>query len=157
VPAEAVASSTATRNAATISLPILAAPSTFAALAPPVDFAQLLPIWQQAGSTYGVPWQILAAINKVETNDGQNLGPSSAGAVGWMQFMPATWARWGTDANGDGIANPSNPVDAINSAARYLVAAGAQQDLPSAIYAYNHAWWYVDEVLGIARSYGYAG
>src|SRR5207249_3628961 len=63
-------------------------------------FAALRVIWQAAGSRYGIPWQVLGAINKVETNFGSNLGPSSAGAVGWMQFMPSTWARWGIDANG---------------------------------------------------------
>ena len=55
----------------------------------------LLQLWQSAGQTYGVPWQVLAAINKIESNFGQNMGPSSAGAVGWMQFMPSTWARYG--------------------------------------------------------------
>jgi len=69
-----------------------------------------------------VPWSVLAAINKVETGFGQNMGPSSAGAIGWMQFMPDTWARWGTDANGDGVADPWNAEDAIYSAARYLAA-----------------------------------
>ena len=49
---------------------------------------------------------MLAAINKVETNFGGNMGPSSAGAVGWMQFMPDTWLRWGLDADGDGLADP---------------------------------------------------
>jgi len=121
------------------------------------DWLRLLPIWTTAGATYGVPWQVLAAINRVESNDGLNLGPSSAGAVGWMQFMPATWRAYGVDATGDGNANPNDPRDAIISAARYLAASGAQSDLPHAIYAYNHAWWYVDDVLSLARSYGYRG
>ena len=67
---------------------------------------QLVQLWQRAGSAYGIPWQVLAAINKVESNFGRNMGPSSAGAVGWMQFMPSTWARWGVDANGDGHRRP---------------------------------------------------
>lgn len=117
----------------------------------------LLPIWNDAGGVYGVPWQVLAAINKVESNNGKNLGPSAAGAVGWMQFMPATWAYYGVDASGDGIADPNNPLDAITSAARYLAASGAGSNLARAIYAYNHAWWYVDEVLALAGSYGYRG
>ena len=75
----------------------------------PMSFGALRGIWQAAGATYGIPWQVLGAINKVETNFGANLGPSSAGAIGWMQFMPSTWARWGVDANGDGIADPDNP------------------------------------------------
>ncbi len=119
-----------------------------------LDSAQLLGLWQGAGAEYGVPWQVLAAINKVESNFGRNMGPSSAGAVGWMQFMPATWMQWGVDANGDGVADPWNAADAIYSAARYLAAAGASTDLYRAVYAYNHADWYVQEVLAIAQLYG---
>ena len=123
----------------------------------PMSFAALRGIWQAAGNAYGIPWQVLAAINKVETNFGQNLGPSSAGAVGWMQFMPSTWARWGIDANGDGRADPNNPVDAIFSAARYLAGCGGQFDITRAVYCYNHATWYVNEVMGLASLYGRDG
>jgi murein DD-endopeptidase MepM/ murein hydrolase activator NlpD len=119
-----------------------------------LDSAQLLGLWQGAGAEYGVPWQVLAAINKVESNFGRNMGPSSAGAVGWMQFMPATWMEWGIDASGDGVADPWNAADAIYSAARYLAAAGAPNDLYRAVFAYNHADWYVQEVLAIAQLYG---
>jgi cell wall-associated NlpC family hydrolase len=122
-----------------------------------MSFAALRPIWQAAGSTYGIPWEVLAAINKVETNFGSNLGPSSAGAVGWMQFMPSTWARWGIDANGDGMADPNNPTDAIFSAARYLAGCGGQFDIARAVYCYNHASWYVNEVLGLASLYSRDG
>ncbi|MBV9534292.1 MAG: lytic transglycosylase domain-containing protein [Solirubrobacterales bacterium] len=101
----------------------------------------LLPIYQAAGIEYDVPWQVLAAINEVETDYGRNLSVSSAGAVGWMQFLPSTWRRWGVDATGSGLADPYNPVDAVFAAARYLNAAGASRNLPRAIYAYNHAWW----------------
>jgi cell wall-associated NlpC family hydrolase len=121
------------------------------------SFAALRPIWQAAGNAYGIPWQVLGAINKVETNFGQNLGPSSAGAVGWMQFMPSTWARWGVDANGDGVADPNNPTDAIFSAARYLAGCGGQFDIARAVYCYNHATWYVNEVLGLASLYSAGG
>ena len=82
---------------------------------------------------------MLAAINKIESNFGRNMGPSSAGAVGWMQFMPSTWLRWGTDANGDGVADPWAPEDAVFSAARYLAAAGGRTDLYRGVFAYNHA------------------
>jgi cell wall-associated NlpC family hydrolase len=123
----------------------------------PMPFAALRSIWQAAGNAYGIPWEVLAAINKVETNFGQNLGPSSAGAVGWMQFMPSTWARWGIDANGDGVADPDNPTDAIFSAARYLAGCGGQSDITRAVYCYNHASWYVNEVLGLAALYGKGG
>jgi cell wall-associated NlpC family hydrolase len=123
----------------------------------PMSFTALRGMWQAAGNAYGIPWQVLAAINKVETNFGQNLGPSSAGAVGWMQFMPSTWARWGIDANGDGRADPNNPMDAIFSAARYLAGCGGQFDITRAVYCYNHATWYVNEVMGLASLYGRGG
>ncbi len=111
----------------------------------------LLPLYQAAGVEYGVRWEVLAAINEVETDYGRNLSVSSAGAVGWMQFMPASWEMYGVDANGDGRKDPYNPVDAIFAAARYLRAAGAGEDLQRAIFAYNHAQWYVDDVLARAR------
>jgi Transglycosylase SLT domain len=78
----------------------------------------LLPIYQAAGIEYGVRWEVLAAINEIETDYGRNLNVSTAGAVGWMQFLPSTWKRWGVDANNDHIKDPYNPVDAIFSAAR---------------------------------------
>lgn len=118
------------------------------------SYQQLLALWQQAGASYGVPWQVLGAINKIESDFGRNMGPSSAGAVGWMQFMPSTWDRWGLDANGDGLASPWNPEDAVYAAARYLAAAGAHDDLSRAIFAYNHAQWYVDQVLQLAQAFG---
>ena len=107
----------------------------------------LLPIYQAAGIEYGVRWEVLAAINEIETDYGRNLNVSTAGAVGWMQFLPSTWKRYGVDANHDGRKDPYNPVDAIFSAARYLKAARAQTDVRQAIFAYNHADWYVDSVL----------
>jgi murein DD-endopeptidase MepM/ murein hydrolase activator NlpD len=139
----------------TVALPfdLSVAPSSPAQL----SYTELLGIWQRAGSTFGIPWQVLASINKVESNFGRNMGPSSAGAIGWMQFMPDTWLRWGTDANGDGVADPWNPDDAIYSAARYLAAAGGSSDLYRAVYAYNHADWYVQEVLDLANLYGSDG
>ena len=114
----------------------------------------LLPIYQAAGIQYDVPWQILAGINEIETDYGRNLSVSSAGAVGWMQFLPSTWKTWGLDANGDGVADPYNPVDAIFSAARYLHAAGASTSINQAIFAYNHASWYVQSVLLRAKLVG---
>jgi murein DD-endopeptidase MepM/ murein hydrolase activator NlpD len=122
-----------------------------------LSYEQLLPIWQAAGQAYGIPWSVLAAINKVESDFGRNMGPSSAGAIGWMQFMPDTWASWGLDANGDGVADPWDPTDAIYSAARYLAASGGQTDIASAVFSYNHAQWYVDEVLQLAQQYAGGG
>ena len=118
---------------------------------------ELRRVWQAAGEAYGVPWSVLAAINKIESDFGRNMGPSSAGAIGWMQFMPATWLMYGTDGNADGAADPWNPVDAVYSAARYLAAAGAPDDLEKAIFAYNHADWYVRDVLELARTFEAGG
>src|SRR4051812_13786626 len=114
----------------------------------------LLPIYQAAGIEYGVRWEVLAGINEIETDYGRNLNVSTAGAVGWMQFMPATWKQYGVDANHDGKKDPYNPVDAIFAAARYLKAAGADTDVRKAIFSYNHADWYVDSVLMRARLIG---
>jgi hypothetical protein len=120
----------------------------------PPDFLQK--IYRAAGKKYGIPWQVLAAINYVETRYGKDLAVSSAGAIGWMQFMPATWAEYGESVNlkgkpAGGMPNPSDPIDAIFAAARYLRAAGAGPNLPGAVYAYTHAGWYVQEVLSIAE------
>jgi membrane-bound lytic murein transglycosylase B len=107
----------------------------------------LLPIYRAAAIQYGVPWQVLAAINEVETNYGSDLSVSSAGAEGWMQFEPSTWLQYGVDALDAGYADPYNPVDAIFAAARYLHAAGASKNLRTAILAYNHSEAYASSVL----------
>jgi murein DD-endopeptidase MepM/ murein hydrolase activator NlpD len=150
-----------------VTLPSAAAPNEQNVLLPELlgapaqpqqlTYEQLLAIWQGAAQAYGVPWSVLAAINKIESNFGQNMGPSSAGAIGWMQFMPDTWARWGLDADGDGIADPWNPQDAIYSSARYLAATGGGADIAGAVFSYNHAQWYVDEVLQLAQQYDGGG
>jgi len=114
----------------------------------------LLPIYQAAGTQYQVPWQVLAAINEIETDYGRDLSVSSAGAMGWMQFLPVEWKQWGVDATGTGVKDPFNPADAIFAAARYLHAAGASKSLPGAIFAYNHASWYVQSVLLRAKLIG---
>jgi hypothetical protein len=114
----------------------------------------LLPLYQAAGTAYGVPWQVLAAINEVETDYGRDLSVSSAGAEGWMQFLPSSWSIYGVDANGDGFKDPYNPADAIFAAARYLRAAGAATGLRAAIFAYNHSQGYVESVLLRARLLG---
>jgi membrane-bound lytic murein transglycosylase B len=111
----------------------------------------LLPIYQAAAVQYDVPWQILAGINEVETDFGSDLSVSTAGAVGWMQFMPQTWLQYGVDATNAGYADPYNPVDAIFAAARYLHAAGASHNLHRAILAYNHSQAYVEAVMLRAR------
>lgn len=118
----------------------------------------LIPIYIEASNAYGLgdrgP-QILAAINKIETDFGRlNEVTSYAGAIGWMQFMPATWETYATDGDGDGTSDPYNPTDAIHAAARYLQAAGAPDDWYDAIWAYNHADWYVQDVEETAACYG---
>src|SRR3984957_15987539 len=114
----------------------------------------LLPIFQAAGTAYGIPWQVLAAINEVETDYGRDLSVSSAGAEGWMQFLPSSWAQYGVDANGDGYADPYNPADAIFAAARYLRAAGAATNLRGAHFSYNHSQAYVESVTLRAKLLG---
>jgi Transglycosylase SLT domain len=114
----------------------------------------LLPIYQAAGTAYGIPWQVLAAINEVETDYGRDLSVSSAGAEGWMQFLPAEWAQYGVDANGDGFKDPYNPADAIFTAARYLKAAGGDTNIHTAVFSYNHSQAYVDTVMLRAQLLG---
>ena len=135
-----------------LTIPDLPASTCAATGVPPL----LIPIYQRAAATYGLGPQgpaVLAGINEVETAFGTNLNVSSAGAEGWMQFMPSTWETYGVDANGDGVADPNNPEDAIFAAASYLSAAGMPADTYGAIYAYNHADWYVAEVLANAGCY----
>ncbi len=114
----------------------------------------LLPIYQAAGTAYRIPWQVLAAINEVETDYGRDLSVSSAGAEGWMQFLPAEWAEYGVDANGDGYKDPYNPADAIFTAARYLKAAGGDSDIRGAVFSYNHSQAYVESVMLRAQLLG---
>jgi murein DD-endopeptidase MepM/ murein hydrolase activator NlpD len=108
----------------------------------------LVAIYKAAAKRYHIPWQVLAAINSIETDYGRDLSTSPVGAVGWMQFMPGTWMEYGVAADGSHRRpNPYDPRDAIFSAARYLAASGGSRDIRKAIFAYNHAHWYVDVVL----------
>lgn len=112
-------------------------------------------LYEEAAEEYGFgeDWYVLAAVGKVESDHGQNMGPSSAGALGPMQFMPSTWESYGLDANRDGRANIMDPEDAIPAAARYLKVGGAPDDWYEALYTYNHAGWYVEKVLKVAERY----
>jgi len=104
----------------------------------------------------GLSWTVLAAIGQVESGHGKNLGPSSAGALGPMQFLPSTWAAYGVDGDGDGQADIMSPYDAVPSAAAYLCRSGANRGpdgLYDAIFAYNRADSYVQKVLGLAAQY----
>jgi peptidoglycan hydrolase CwlO-like protein len=121
----------------------------------PIPYKRYVQIYKAAAKRYGFAedWYVLAAVGRAESNHGENMGPSSAGAMGPMQFLPSTWKQYGLDGNGDGEANIMDPEDAIPAAASYLEVGGAPEDWYAALYTYNHAGWYVQEVLGIAESY----
>ena len=121
----------------------------------PISKKQYIKLYKKAAKDYGFgpDWYILAAVGKVESNHGENMGPSSAGAMGPMQFLPSTWETSGVDGDGDGVANIMDPEDSIPAAAGYLKDGGAPRDWYRALYAYNHADWYVKKVLAVAEAY----
>ncbi len=115
-------------------------------------------LYKRSAARYcpGLSWTVLAAIGQIESGHGANDGPSKAGALGPMQFLPSTWRIWGIPGFGDTTADIMNPFDAVPSAARYLCASGAAAggtSLYGAIYAYNHADTYVREVIALAQEY----
>jgi hypothetical protein len=96
----------------------------------------------------------LAAINKIETAFGTDMAVSSAGAIGWMQFEPSTFSKYEVSVTDPSApADPQDPQDAIYTAANMLRAHGAPNDWGAAVYAYNHAGWYVTEVGSTAERY----
>jgi membrane-bound lytic murein transglycosylase B len=122
-----------------------------------------LRLYRQAGARYRVPWSVLAAIGKVESDHGRarlpgvRSGSNWAGACGPMQLgcVPGSkagnsWARYGR-------GRPHDPAQAIPAAARYLVDHGARHHLDRAIYAYNHSWAYVTRVKQLALRYATRG
>jgi cell wall-associated NlpC family hydrolase len=153
--------------------------STEAANSIPADY---LKWFQKVGLQYNVPWTVLAGIAKVESDDGRTTLPgvtqattsNAFGAAGPMQIGigGASTNQWGgapvhpasevvngvaTDEDGDGTASVYDPADAIAGAAKYLVEHGVQQNPSQAIFAYNHADWYVQEVLTWASTYASGG
>ena len=117
-----------------------------------------LELFKESAARYcpGLSWTVLAAIGQIESGDGANPGPSTAGALGPMQFLPSTWQVYGISAFGStGPPNIMDPFDAVPSAARLLCASGGSTaaGIPGAIFAYNHATWYVNEVLALAQQY----
>jgi peptidoglycan DL-endopeptidase CwlO len=142
--------------------------------------ANYLALFKSAGVKYGVPWVILAGIGKVESDDGRAKLPgvhsssNAFGAAGPMQIGigGASGNTWGgkaihradekvngvaTDGNGDGIASVYQPADAIAGAAKYLLAHGVLDNVPGAIFAYNHLQSYVQSVLLFAARYAKGG
>jgi len=112
---------------------------------------EYIPIYKAAGEKYNVDWSILGAIHKIETDFSRiNTMVSSVGALGHMQFMPPTWAHYGVDGNNDLRVDIWSLEDSIFSAANYLNASGYSKDIRKAIWHYNHAEWYVNDVLETA-------
>ena len=112
---------------------------------PALPASVLLDDYRQAQRRFDVPWNVLAAVNFVESKFGKLRNASAAGAQGPMQFMPATWRRYGLGGN------VHDPRDAIVGAANYLHASGAPRDLRRALHHYNPSRSYVDAVLRYAR------
>lgn len=114
-------------------------------------------LYEAAAAQYQLPWTLLAGIGMAETNHGRVDAISSAGARGPMQFMSATWAAMGVDGDGDGRADITNDADSVFSAANYLTRSGVvegPEGVRGALFAYNRADWYVNDVLTYAHAYG---
>lgn len=114
---------------------------------PPDQLGAMLQVSQDTN----IPWQVFGAIAKVESNLGQNMATSSAGAIGYGQFLPSTWEIYGADGD------PYEFRDVLPAMGRFLLDTGAPDDIPAALFAYNHSWPYVAQVLSYAASYGYSG
>ena len=121
--------------------------------------AGYLRLYRQAGTTYRVPWPVLAAIGKVESDHGRvrlpgvRSGSNWAGACGPMQLGCVPHSKAGNSWARYGRGRPHDPVNAIPAAARYLVDHGARRSLDRALFAYNHSWAYVARVKQFARRY----
>jgi len=135
-------------------------PSRAAAADIPVGYLRL---YRQAGARYRIPWPVLAAIGKVESDHGRvrlpgvRSGSNWAGACGPMQIGCVPHSKAGNSWTRYGHGRPHDPSQAILAAARYLVDHGARRNLDRAIFAYNHSWAYVARVKAIARRYAARG
>jgi hypothetical protein len=142
---------------------LVGAPRSSGPSAVPDIPAQYLTLYRQSAQRYrlGIDgWSVLAAIGKVECDhgrsalDGCHRGEANfAGARGPAQFLPRTWATYGVDGDGDGDRDVYDPTDAVFGMAHYLDASGAPEDWRKALFAYNHADWYVERVLRQAAAY----
>ncbi len=136
-----------------------AAPSDASALARADIPPRFLALYLVAGRRYGLDWSVLAAVGKLESDHGRsrlpgvNGGTNPVGAAGPMQFLPATWRRYGASVAARGEVDVYDPADAVAAMAGYLRASGAPVDWPSALYAYDHSARYVREVLALAGRY----
>ncbi len=153
------------------------APSDQASNSIPADYLEL---YRRAGQQYGIPWNVLAAVGKTESDHGRDRSPgvhsgaNFAGAAGPMQIgiggtagnnwggtprhrADAHVGGYGVDGNGDGWADVYDPADAIPAAARYLKAHGAPADIRKALFAYNPSTDYVNHVLAVAADYASHG
>ncbi len=114
---------------------------------------------RQAADRYGLDWSVIAGIYSIETDFGRldapgvRSGENLAGAGGPGQFLAGTWRIHGVDGDGDGVKDRYNPADAIPGTANLLRENGASADYRRAVFAYNHASWYVDDVLSRAARY----
>jgi membrane-bound lytic murein transglycosylase B len=121
--------------------------------------AGYLRLYRQAGVRYRIPWSVLAAIGKVESDHGRarlpgvRAGSNWAGACGPMQIGCVPGSKAGNAWGRYGRGRPHDPADAIPAAARYLVDHGARRDLDRALFAYNHSRAYVARVKQLARRY----
>jgi soluble lytic murein transglycosylase-like protein len=113
---------------------------------PPEPAANLLAYYHSAAAATGIPWEVLAAVNLVESGMGRIDGVSVADARGPMQFLPSTWAEVGIGKGGD----IRNPRDAIHAAARYLVRRGGLKDIRKGLWGYNNSDYYGRAVLAYA-------
>jgi Transglycosylase SLT domain len=125
--------------------------------------AEYVPWLQKAATKYKLGprgFAIVAAIHEVESDFGRSplpgvhSGTNSAGAAGPGQFLAGTWALYGVDANSDGWRDIYSVPDSVFATANYLRASGAPGNWRAAIFAYNHADWYVEEVLETAAGFG---
>ncbi|HVV74615.1 MAG TPA: bifunctional lytic transglycosylase/C40 family peptidase [Mycobacteriales bacterium] len=159
------AGAAATFGIAAVGLQALASPTiTPTSIATSQIPADYLTLYQAAAQRCPMPWTILAAVGQGESDQGRDPGPSPTGALGPMQFEPATWAEWGVDGDGDGKRDPRDPADAISAAADYLCSLGVDKNPHNALVAYNcgnsgpacqtASAGYAATVLAIAASYG---
>ncbi|GAA4222939.1 cell wall-associated NlpC family hydrolase [Streptosporangium album] len=137
--------------------------------------ADYLKLYRKNAEKVGVQWNVLAGVGKRETDHGRSTlpgvrsGTNYAGAAGPMQFLISTWggkakikipsqfSGYASDGDGDGWGDVYNPADAILGAAKMLKRNGAPEDVRRSLFVYNRAWWYVDQVMEIAKEYAKDG